>query len=98
MCCNTLLDTTLLLMEALKLTTHFVSLPPKKVFLYICVTALIFVAPLDVIICKYICSTIIIIIIIIVAFVPSHGSFFQEMEQFLPIFCRICLACLSVGV
>jgi len=68
----------------------------KIVFPYICVTALIFVAPLDIIICKYICS--IIISIIIVAFVAGQDSFFQEMEQFLPTLRRICLACLSVGV
>jgi len=55
-----------------------------------------FVAPLDIIICKYICS--IIISIITVAFITGQDSFFQEMEQFLPILRRICLACLSVGV
>jgi len=94
MCCYTLLDATMLLMQALKLTTHFIY--KKTVFPYICVTALIFVAPLDIIICKYICS--IIIIIIIVAFVTGQGSFFQEMEQFLPILRRICLhVCPSVS-
>jgi hypothetical protein len=94
MCCDTLLDATLLLMQALKLTTHFIS--KKIVFPYIYVTALIFVAPLDIIICKYICS--VIISIIIVAFVVGQVSFFQEMEQFLPTLRRICLAYLSVGV
>lgn len=68
----------------------------KIVFPYIFVSALIFVASLDIIIRKYICS--IIISIIIVAFITGQGSFFQEMEQFLPILRRLCLACLSVGV
>jgi hypothetical protein len=42
------------------------------------VTALIYVAPLDIIICKYISS----IIIIIVAFVTGHGSFSEWKSAF----------------